>query len=557
VIVAFQVPPFSQVEQILMRFRREGFLCLCLILVGTVLGCPGRPPASKPGDSSPPSTQQQVSADDLLKSAIHQLRPENYSIAAATDKPINLLNSWKALHVAKTPDANDSAEAPALPVEWADKDEAARLNGTNFDLTDAVHVRDAILTHTIATFLAARSNDELSRVQEVFHFVVRNIALQGENDPSLPIGIYQILLLGRGSAEDRSWVCASILKQLRIDSLIVRPPADAGADDDAWLLGVVLNERVYLFDPRLGIALPSSADLAAVGAAPATLDQIAAHPEWLQPLSLRADQPYRLDAESLAHPRCFPIAESPYWSRRMKLLEEAMPAEDQCLLYDPLVDDAGRTGMLTRITAALSGATREDLKPWSYPRQQTVAARAINPRQRQQWELATGIFSVPIPVLIDAQKKTASPGTPERKMLKFRTEQLLGKFNDATKQYLSIRRLEITPGPIPELVTLNQLAAEDAIYWTALCKFDAGEFEGAVEQLNGYVRRFERNGRWIFAARSLLAESHAELGQFDKAAAAIERSLPDDPYREANAIRIKRWNARAGQNEGTGGNSAK
>jgi len=527
-----------------MRVRRATALIVSLFLVGTIAGCPGRASVSSKNDSS----AQGASAEDLLKSAVHQLRPENFSIAAAPDKPVSLLNSWRGLVAdAKSAGASDKLEAPPLPAGWATTDEEKRLRSDKYDERDAVHIRDCLLTHAIAKYLAARRNDELGRVQEVFQFVVRNIALRGDDDLELPLTTYLLLLTGRGSAEDRAWICASILKQLRIDSVIIRPAAELKADDEAWLFGVILNDRVHLFDPRLGIAIPSSVDAAATDLPPATLDEITLHPEWLQSLSARADQPYIIEADSLKEPQVMPIVEANYWSHRLNRLEQVLPTEDACVLFDPPLDDLGRPGMVKRLQAACPTVKADGLKPWPYPERQHEASRKASQTLVQQITQMLIGFNAPVAVNVDPRTKQASAAVPERKMLKIRTDQLLGKFEDATQRYLSIRHLEVEANPYPEIVQLHRLAAEDAIYWSGISKFEAEEYDAAVEQLVGYLKRFDRKGRWTFAARSLLAESHARQSRFVSAIAAIERTVAEDPNRDANVIRVKRWKAHAKQ----------
>ena len=520
-----------------MNVRRASVWIASLVMLATATGCP-----RKAVVSSGKATNKAASAEDLLKSAIHQLRPENFSIAAAPDKPVSLLNSWRGM-LGDTKLGGDAAESetPAPPTGWASAEVAKRLASDKFDEQDAVHIRDCQLTHTIATYLAARSNDELQRVQEVFQFVVRNIALRGDDDPELPISTYLILLTGRGTPEDRAWACASILKQLRIDSVIVRPGDAAKADDDEWLFGAVLNDRIHLFDAKLGLAIPSSTETGMTSFPPATLAELPAHPEWLQQLAARADQPYRIDAESLKEPRVMPITEPDFWGRRMNRLEQVLPAEAACILFDPPSDDLGRTGLVKRIQAACQDLKAENLTLWPYPARQLATARTANQATMQQMQQLLLSFSAPITANVDPQTGKSVGAVAERKMLKIRTDQLLGKFEDATQRYLSIRHLEIEPSQFAEVVQLHRLAAEDAIYWSGLSKFEAQEYEAAVEQLAGYVKRFDRKGRWTFAARSLLAECRVRQGQFAEAVAAIERTVAEDPYREANAVRIKRW----------------
>jgi hypothetical protein len=519
-----------------MRFSQTYPLIACLILVGFTAGCPrsGKVSTGKsPGDSG------EALPEDLLKSAIHQLRPENYTIAAETDKPVNLLNSWRSKVQTST---QTPADLSQIPPGWITETQATRIQEATYDIGDAFHIRDAMLTHAIATFLASRAPDDVGQVQAIFDYVVRNIALRDESD--LPLDPYSLLLLGTGSPEDRAWICASLLSQLRMDSVIVRPQGDP--DTETWLLGVLLNGKIYLFDPRMGIAVPSTDDLAATSRAPATLEAIVAHPEWLKSLSVRPDEPYPIDAKMLEQPEIAPIINSVSWSQRMKQLEAVLPAEDVCVLYDPVSDEGGQAGLLSRLKKGIPGWKPEQ-KPWGYPSQRPELMKKMSPSAQNEIQLNQQILKLPIPVNVDPVEKKVTIGNPEFKMLRIRTDQMLGRFDDANKRYLSIRHLELDPlpAPVPQIEAMNRIAADFATYWTAVCKFEAGEYASAVEQLNNYLKRYERGGRWGFAARALLAESYARLGDYKQAVATLDRLRSDDPYRASNAIRVKRWNAQA------------
>ena len=137
-----------------------------------------------------------------------------------------------------------------------------------------------------------------------------------------------------------------------------------------------------------------------------------------------------------------PIVEANYWSRRLSRLEQVLPTEDACVLFDPPVDDLGRPGMVKRLQAACPTVKTDGLKPWPYPEHQHEASRKANQALVQQITQKLIGFNAPITVNIDPQTKQPLAAIPERKMLKIRTDQLLGKFEDATQRYLSIRHLE-------------------------------------------------------------------------------------------------------------------
>ena len=81
--------------------------------------------------------------------------------------------------------------------------------------------------------------------------------------------------------EDRAWVCAKILEQLRFDSVVLRTQPNSKGTSDAWLLGVVIDRQIALFDLRLG--LPVTNDTSDGGVA--TLSEVVLHPEWLERMS--------------------------------------------------------------------------------------------------------------------------------------------------------------------------------------------------------------------------------------------------------------------------------
>ena len=476
-----------------------------------------------------------ASSDDVLTSAIYQLRPENFGINSATDKPVSLLNSWrfKQAEAGITPDESVPVSAPS---GWIQPDEQTRLETNKFDTTDAVHVRDALFHRAIAGYLSDRGRDELQRVSVIVDFVCRNVALWKDDEIELPLLPYLTMQLGRGTAEDRAWVIAEILKQLRIDALILSPKSSSAKASENWLLGVPVEGQIYLFDIRLGLPVASGATDARTSIA--ALAEIVSHPEWLELMS--ANEPYRLKGQDLSNVDVFVITDPNSWCRRMFNLEQVLPTSDVCVLYESLLNPDEKSGLLQR-TSKAGDWQIDDLKLWSYPRTQMEEMTRRSPERDQELQRLTIPFNVPIPFKEDAQGKL-QVGTPERKLQKYRTEHLLGKFTEATTHYLRIRHLDVEPSP-PDIERINRLASEDALYWTTLCKYELGEYATAVDLLSDYLRKYDRKGKWFFPARSLLAQSYAHLDRIPEAITTLERTSSDDPYRMANALRVKRWSA--------------
>ncbi|HEY0984511.1 tetratricopeptide repeat protein [Schlesneria sp.] len=474
-----------------------------------------------------------ASSDDVLTSAVHQLRPENFGINAATDKPVSLLNSWRYKRAEKEPAAEQSVPV-TTPSGWVQPEEEERLNQAKFDAIDAQHVRDAMFHRVLAGYLSDRGQSELQKVVAIVEFVCRNVALWKDDDIELQMQPYLVMQLGLGSAEDRAWVCAEIFRQMRIDTIVLRASSDTRSTSDKWLLGVILDGKVYLFDLQLGLPIGRGEDTARDSVA--TLAEILEHPDWLQQMAIK--DPYRLTADELRDATVYVMTGMEFWCRRMHDLEQVLPPSDLCILYDPLSDEAGRTGLLQRVAKAGNWSV-DSLKLWPYPRQQAEEMKKIAEEKQLEWNRLTVPFSVPIPVDFHEDGKFTI-GTPERKFQRYRSDHLLGKFAEATARYLRIRHLEVERNP-PDVEVVNKMASENAFYWTALCKYELGEYATAVELLTDYIKKYDRKGKWFFPARTLLAQSHAELGQYADAIATFDRTSSDDPYRVANALRVKRW----------------
>ena len=529
-LAKLQLIPLIRVDDM----RSLSLTCLMILAFG-IAGCGPRKVSPINSSSNAPAT---ATSDDVLTSAIHQLRPENFGVNASTDKPVSLLNSWRFKQAENQKIQDQATIDKPVPVNfpsgWISPDEKSRLDQAKYDAIDASHIRDALFNRVIAGYLSDRGQGELQKVAIIVDFVCRNVALWKDDEIELPFLPYVSLQLGCGSSDDRAWICSAILKQLRIDSVVLRPKSAKRTTGENWLFGVLVEGQVYLFDMMLGLPITNGSNENDTSIA--TLAEIASHPEWLEQMSV--NEPYRLTVDDLRDPAVYLITDANFWPLRMYNLEQVLPPSDLCVLYDPLMDEEGRIGQLNR-AAKSGGWPVESLKSWAYPRIQLMELRSPSDEKVQENQRLTLSFVVPIPVKIDDQGK-ATAGVPERKMQKTRSEHLLGKFADATSKYLRIRHLEVEPNP-QDIARINRAASEDAFYWTTLCKYEMGEYATAVELLTDYLKKYDRKGRWYFPARTLLAQCYAKLDQLPKAISTLERSSSDDPYRQANAIRVKRW----------------
>jgi len=412
-------------------------------------------------------------------------------------------------------------------------------------------------------------SSELDRVVQAFQYVIRSIELAPEVPSELALTAYEICQLGKGTVADRAWVFASLLKQERIDSVIISPgakPAE-GTEEPPLLVGVPVENQVYLFDPRLGVPVPPLPG-GKKGAQVATLEQAATDPAVLLQLDAGDDHSYPLKAGDLEHPQVSIISESGYWSERMRSLQGQFSGDQAMIISDPLHDLGEVSGLVSRLAAA--GGTRwsrDSLKLWSYPEQQLARNLKLSEQsQMERAKLFTPFYAyvtvVPDPktgqLMIAEQEELADPSagkfdpgvvmrkrTTVRAQLRARLKHLAGDTRQAVMDYHDVwqhskRVLEF--GPPAALRIMHARAMDDSTYWTALCKFEEGEYQVAIDTCLNYRRKYAL-GSWRRQVRYLLALSYAAAGDQAGAIKELEGADANDPEYAGYQLLIRQWKA--------------
>jgi hypothetical protein len=550
-----------------MRVLRRAVVAVGLAVLALAAGCWSRSPvgtSSKNRAGGSDTTVQQSEIEDQLKSALYQLQPDKLGIESNLDDAVSVLNNWWS--AVETADLEPTGlTPPPIPKDRVPEALGPRLEQKVYDLQDGRHIRAAYLANTIAFNLADQAEQELDRTVRAFEWVCRNVTLVPEDEPQPPLATYEILLVGRGRAADRAWVFGEILKQLRIDSVVMQSQAE-GASLGPMLVGVPLDGEVYLFDPQLGLPIPRADDATAARIVrPATLREIREHPEWLKALAPRSDQPYEPTAEQIASARVHAITSPTAWTSRMWNLEQLLPSVSLCVLYEAPAALGDAEGLFDRIAAAEPSWSADAIGVWVYPIQKEAQFVALNPSSDpnavQLAQAAMLPFAVPLEEKKDADDRLAKEmeahqdwlrdkkGDAARKAgqigpslrhLKTRTLQLQGRYSDAIAQFVTIRQLAVMPPPDPNWGQVYQHAAQDAFYWSCVSKHELGEYESAIGSLTEYIKRYRR-GRWAGAAGLLIAECHRELGRLPEAIQALKTAPPEDAYRTTTAVLAKRW----------------
>jgi hypothetical protein len=459
---------------------------LCALLVS---GC-GDPPAAPSANSKGAAkvADAVTSAADarcqqLITSSLDMMKPENLGITAQEQQVVDALNNWAGECGKSVPTGSND------PPPTAGKGDAfADL----YDLSDIEHVRNCWLVRQLGTNAMRSQPTDLDRAVALFDLCVRTVALLGTAEPVFAQTPYDTMVLGRGTAEDRAWLFGELLRQAGIDSVILRPkksssqtPGTSTKGDSAaapWLVGVLLDKQVYLFDPTLGWPIPSPDDkvTSVTVRQPATLAQVVAHDELLRKLDVSPDKKYPLRAADLKSLQVEIISSSRYSEPRIKRLESFLAGNRSTTVYSPMADVSGRPGVKNRVEQGGAGLwKKEDVSLWDYPDRQIGAVHHLDGQAKthhdEEWLPFAG------PVDLEFEMKTMSfkisqgttftevnngkgsgrsgagrmpsPGDAERvevrhdarRQIKARIAQLQGDYPTAVRKYLSVQLAELPP----------------------------------------------------------------------------------------------------------------
>ncbi len=215
--------------------------------------------------------------------------------------------------------------------------------------------------HAVHPELSDEQNQQLVDACKLFDWTVRNIFLLDRADwpsakdvddkylaeldtkwpPSSGVGgpgyqrfNWQLLSYGRGDDLERGRVFAQLALQRNIDVVMLAfdSPTKSSAPNEKltpWLPAVVIGEQLFLFDTRLGLPIPGTAE-----GRIATLADVKQNPQLVKSLDLTVDEStsddsdYWLDAEMLSAP-VVALIDAPLESltKRMAILERSLTGQ--------------------------------------------------------------------------------------------------------------------------------------------------------------------------------------------------------------------------------------
>ena len=563
------------------------WLLTSCLMVGTQLGC-GK--VSGPAKAVDPSGQAKISADDecrdKLQSVIGRMQPQTMATQTRKGSIAGSLNSWMSSCVVEEDRNLTLSDANSAMLSTNVQRAAGQKKFTESDVN---YVRDCLLLSQLTESIWKQSDEqngdqvssELARVRRLFRHVVENISPLKSNEVRIPLGMYEVMLTGRGTFEDRVWILAEALRQRQIDSVLLKAsmPGDPGSEKliDAadQLLAVIVEEKAYLFDPVRGTALPREGDTTLFVAEPADVSALAESERWKSATPL-----------IVANPAAF--------APRMFLLQERMEASDAATLYEELAGGTSEIRPLVQRLSVALGATWpvESYKVWEFPEQQIAAAAALNEQQKEEFavlmrpldspferesinvgdslddpglnaeELSPEqLLQIRIAALEERWSRVSASsdelfGKPSRRLLETRVEQIMGSLNGEMIQELQqirqasmqtmiqvevpvdgkrVNRMDI---PLPEMIkNVQQSALGDTLYWISMQQLIRGDSGAAISTLRNYRIQYPTGA---LAFPSMMNEADVLISQ-SNTADAIGVLKQADVEENPERIRAQWW----------------
>jgi hypothetical protein len=467
-----------------------------------------------------------------------------------------------------------------LPEELASLPVVQDLDKLEFHRYDGVALQEAVWLRDVSRWARGDQPDDLSQVKNLFDWTVRNIQLEHVPDPRryVPAMPWETVLLGRGTATERAWVFILLARQLRIDAVLLGLPtldpppspgvatpgsgSDSAAPLRVWVVAVLIEGKLYLFDLALGVPIPGpdGAKLDEDGnldVHPATLSQVIADPGLLRQLDLDEEHPYPVQPEQLRGVVALVEASPAYLAARMKMVESHLVGDERIVLT------TNPSELIERLETA---ASLSDTRLWTWP----YRARFLRARLGAVVEKRQAAAMLPF---------EAGRSAP---LWKGRSLHLKGRFREQTtgpsagrpgathyyqlarpshNELAAIRAEMIETGDpetgdpetgdpeagdpeADEAASQRRFAAVlraklDASYWLGLVAYERGSYSSSADYFARRVLVVSPGGPWTHGAAYNLARAYEALGQPNKAVKLYESDLRSPAY-FGNRLRA-RW----------------
>lgn len=496
-----------------------------IAIAGVVLamaGCGARDQTPGAGVAAVPrATVNRVSGDKLVAGAISAVsRLDDFDERRAYEQAFDRLSQWSHLTSAEASGWRIDPLVATVRADLRTGVEAA-LEHQAFDAAgDISYLRDRRWLADIAEGARGDAVDDVAAATRLFDWTVRSLAIVGD-PPMAPTAEVpgtrwylpgEILLTGRASAAQRSWIFVELARQAGIDAVMLATGDASSGSLRAWLPAVISGGEAYLFEPTYGMPVPGPG-----GEGVATARQAAADPAILGALSL-ADRPYPVKASDVATLSVLVVAEPRSLSRRMTALDK------QCASRHGVRLATDATAVGGRAAAALPNEAAH-VALWQFP-WETALRRVGDPAVERTARRELAPFAITFAEIGRGDRQAARLVRP---LFRARVREFRGDLDGpdgAKAAYLAARpskaliQQSLQGVPPEQTATVDRLyrtMKEDATYWLGLLTLGEGQPEAAVDYLQRMTLEAAPDSRWTDAARANLGRALADLGRIDEA----------------------------------------
>ena len=276
------------------------------------------------------------------------------------------LNQWAS--VQSPPEWQLDPMVASLPKGLAQLPMLQDLGEMEFTRYDGFELRGIVWLRDVSQWARGDELDDLAVARLLFDWTVRNIQLAPPSSPQpdpktdwtiqLP---WETMFSGHGTAVDRAWVFMLLLRQQGIDAALLAIESDETLRP--WAVGVIYEDKLYLFDPALGVPIPAPDGLkldsnGQLDVTPATLAQVVEDENLLQQLDVTAANPYEVKPSDLKRVVALVEASPCYLSKRMKLVETRLVGDHRMVLTTAPSQQAKRFREFAQLA---------DIRLWQWP----------------------------------------------------------------------------------------------------------------------------------------------------------------------------------------------
>jgi tetratricopeptide (TPR) repeat protein len=538
-----------------------------LVVLIAVCGCR---PTAVPEDAATEAESSAAHDDELFQIAIHNLNQlEEYNGSEMLKPALDRLNRW-ANHQKPPADWKPDAMLQTLPAPLRELAIVKALDTLEFrgesPPGDGWTLQEAIWLRELSHWARGNSFDPLEQAQRLFDWTVRNVQLEPQHavvggPPRVAFQRpWETLLLGRGTAVDRTWVFLLLARQQRLDAAAVAigDPKDPEKQQVVPGLVAVLHKgQLYLFDLGLGLPIPAPKGIkrdarGQLDIRPATLAEVAADDGLLRQLDESTESPYPLKSSQLDKVTILLEASPASLSQRMKLLESRLVGADHL----KITADPGGQAKLFRKCRHVA-----DVRLWQVP-YMTILEELQNRQARLQWQammLTPFMAQFRAPAPLQRERETDDPEADSRgrrngpvaALWKGRIYHLKGRLSgspNAVECYqlarASIYDLSIlsrNSGQDKEAVARYVWAKLDASYWLGLIAAVQDNPRSAEDYFLNRTLKALPGNFWTRGATYNLGRLYEASGEPKKAIALYRQEMhPEASDRQGNLLRA-RW----------------